>query len=202
VNSFQSPAGVAAQALASEALDTTSFRNTVGAFATGVTVLTTAVDGELYGITANSFTSLSLDPMLVLVCLKDSSRALELFTRSQAFSVNVLALGQADLSCRFADRNRPTGAAAFDGVAISTGASGCPNILDCAAVLDCRVHQIYPGGDHVIVVGEVLAYGTRPELEPLVFHGGNYRPLGDRTADLLAGARGRGQLRVVPNLAR
>jgi flavin reductase (DIM6/NTAB) family NADH-FMN oxidoreductase RutF len=192
VNSFQSPAETAA-----ETVDTTSFRNTVGAFATGVTVVTTAVDGELYGITANSFTSLSLDPMLVLVCLKDSSRALERLTRSQAFSVNVLALGQTDLSRRFADRSRPAGAAAFDGVAIATGARGCPNILDCAAVLDCRVYQMYPGGDHVIVVGEVLDYGTRPELEPLVFYGGNYRSLGDATEDVLAGARGRGQLRVV-----
>jgi flavin reductase (DIM6/NTAB) family NADH-FMN oxidoreductase RutF len=197
VNSFQSPAGAASQTLATEAHDATSFRNTVGAFATGVTVVTTAVGDELYGITANSFTSLSLDPMLVLVCLKGPSRALELLTRSRAFTVNVLAIGQSELSRRFADRDRSTGAAAFDGVAITTGASGCPNILDCAAVVDCRMHQMYPGGDHVIVVGEVLGYMSRPELEPLVFHGGNYRRLGDRTSDLFVGASTRGQLRVV-----
>jgi flavin reductase (DIM6/NTAB) family NADH-FMN oxidoreductase RutF len=194
VNLFQSPAV--------EATDPTSYRDTMGAFATGVTVVTTAVDGELYGITANSFTSVSLEPMLVLVCLQDSSRALELLTRSDAFSVNVLAAGQADLSRRFADRSRPTGAGAFDGVAISVGASGCPNIVDCAAVLDCRLYQRYPGGDHAIVVGEVVAYGARLELEPLVFHGGNYRPLGGRTADASAGAKGRRQLQVVPDLAR
>jgi flavin reductase (DIM6/NTAB) family NADH-FMN oxidoreductase RutF len=197
VNSFQSPAGVASETMASEAHDATSFRNAVGAFVTGVTVVTTAVGDELYGITANSFTSLSLDPMLVLVCLKGPSRALELLTRSQAFTVNVLAIGQRELSRRFADRDRPTGAAAFDGVAITTGASGCPNILDCAAVVDCRMHQLHPGGDHVIVVGEVLGYRSRPELEPLVFHRGNYRRLGDRTADLSPGTRTRGQLRVV-----
>jgi flavin reductase (DIM6/NTAB) family NADH-FMN oxidoreductase RutF len=193
VNLFQSPA--------IEATDTMNYRDAMSAFATGVTVVTTAVDGELYGITANSFTSVSLDPMLVLVCLKDSSRALELLTRSHAFSVNVLAAGQADLSRRFADRSRPTGVAAFDGVAISMGASGCPNIVDCAAVLDCRLYQLYPGGDHAIVVGEVVAYRARLELEPLVFHGGNYRPLGGRTAVASAGAKGRRQLRVVPDLA-
>lgn len=155
---------------------TADFRLAMSSFATGVTVVTvTAPDGSLYGMTVNSFSSVSLDPMLVLVSLNAASRGLELIEDSRTFTVNVLAREQEYLSRWFAGRQRPSDSTMFDGVPISLGATGCPVILDAAASFDCRVHQLVPAGDHVIVIGEVAALTHRTDADPLVFHGGDYR---------------------------
>jgi flavin reductase (DIM6/NTAB) family NADH-FMN oxidoreductase RutF len=172
-----------------EGIDCARFRSAMGAFATGVTVVAVRDrDGGMYGMTVNSFASVSLDPPLVLVCLADAGRGQELVRAAGVFSVNVLAESQRDLSRWFADRRRPTDTSMFDGVPLTTGVTGCPLLDEAAATFDCRVHRIVPAGDHVIVLGEVLALTHDPASAPLVFHGGGY---GSLTAE------GRTQLRAV-----
>ena len=159
-------------------VDASAFRKAMSSFATGVTVVTVASgDGSMHGVTVNSFTSVSLDPMLVLVCLNKTSRALGLIERAGAFVVNVLSAGQQDVSRWFADRHRPDGRAMFDGVPLEPGATGCPVLADAAAAFDCQLRQLYSAGDHLIVLGEVLAQVHRPQLEPLIFHAGTYKAL-------------------------
>jgi flavin reductase (DIM6/NTAB) family NADH-FMN oxidoreductase RutF len=160
------------------AVDMNAFRQAMGSFPTGVTVVTVASgDGTMHGVTVNSFSSVSLDPMLVLVCLNETSRALGLIEQAGAFVVNVLSAGQRDVSRWFADRHRPAGPAMFDGVPLEPGATGCPVLADAAASFDCRLRQSYRAGDHLIVLGEVVALVHRPHLEPLIFHAGTHKSL-------------------------
>jgi len=150
-----------------------AFRGAMGSFPTGVTVVTVATgDGAMYGVTVNSFSSVSLDPMLVLVCLNENSRGIGLIERAAAFAVNVLSAGQQDVCRWFADRHRPAGAMMFDGVPFEPGLTGCPVLADATASFECRLWQSHPAGDHLIVLGEVVALIHRPELEPLIFHDG------------------------------
>ena len=160
------------------AVDVTAFRQAMGSFPTGVTVVTMApADGDMHGVTVNSFSSVSLDPMLVLVCLNETSRTVGLIERAGAFGVNVLSAGQRDISSRFANRHRPAGSAMFDGIPLEPGVTGCPVLAGAAASFDCRLRQSYRAGDHLIVLGEVVALAHRPQLEPLVFHAGTYKSL-------------------------
>src|SRR4051794_17071258 len=176
-----------------EVVDPARFRSAMGAFATGVTVVTVrAHGGDLYGMTVNAFSSVSLEPPLVLVCLSGAGRGQELVADAAAFTVNVLAESQHELSRWFANRQRPEDASMFDGIPVGTGATGCPVLLEAAASFDCRLHRVVEAGDHVIVIGEVAALRHRPELEPLLFHAGTYASLAADPAD----AR-RAQLRVV-----
>ena len=156
----------------------TAFRKAMGSFPTGVTVVTVASgDGTMHGVTVNSFSSVSLDPMLVLVCLNETGRTVGLIERAGAFGVNVLSAGQRDVASWFANRNRPAGSAMFDGVPREPGVTGCPILADAAASFDCRLRQSYRAGDHLIVLGEVGALVHRPRLEPLIFHAGTYKSL-------------------------
>jgi flavin reductase len=156
-------------------VEVSAFRDAMGSFATGVTVVTVASDhGDIHGITVNSFSSVSLDPMLVLICLEKTSRGLGLIERAGAFAVNVLSAGQHDLARRFANRHRPVGAAMFDGVPFKPGLTGCPVLVDATASFDCRLRRSHPAGDHLIVLGEVVALAHHPQLEPLIFHAGTY----------------------------
>jgi flavin reductase len=164
-------------------LDVSAFRKAMGSFPTGVTVVTvTCDDGSMHGITVNSFSSVSLDPMLVLVCLNETSRGLGLIERAGAFAVNVLSAGQQHISRRFADRNRPEGSMMFDGVPVEPGVTGCPVLAGAASSFDCRLRQSHRAGDHLIVLGEVVALVHRPQLEPLIFHAGAYKSLRDPAA--------------------
>lgn len=165
-------------------VDARQFRDTLGVFASGVTVVTTTGDtpDEAYGMTVSAFSSVSLDPALVLVCVSSAGRGSALLSRSGVFTVNVLAAGQAHLSGRFADPARPTGARAFEGVAARTGRTGCPVLLGSAAHLDCRVVDSHRAGDHTIVVGEVLELGTHPSAVPLLVSRGRYRTPGDEVS--------------------
>jgi flavin reductase len=159
-------------------VDVSAFRKAMGSFPTGVTVVTVACgDGDMHGVTVNSFSSVSLDPMLVLVCLNEKSCGLGLIERAGAFAVNVLSAGQQDVSRRFANRNRPVGAAMFDGVPFEPGVTGCPVLVDATASFDCRLWQSHRAGDHLIVLGEVVALVHRSQLEPLIFHAGTYKAL-------------------------
>ena len=155
-----------------------AFREAMGEFPTGVTVVTVASGhGTMHGMTVNSFSSVSLDPMLVLVCLNETSCGLGLIERAGAFAVNVLSAGQQDVSRRFANRDRPPGPAMFDGVPFEPGVTGCPVLAGTTASFDCRLRQSHRAGDHLIVLGEVVALVHRPQLEPLVFHAGTYKAL-------------------------
>jgi len=155
-----------------------AFRDALGAFATGVTVVTTTWEQESHGMTVSAFTSLSLEPPLVIVCLASRSRGCHLIARSGVFAVNVLAAGQANLSARFANRDRPRGSDAFSGVETAPGATGCPVLRGAAAHVDCAVQELHAGGDHTIVIGSVLAAGLRPQAAPLLYHRSSYRRLG------------------------
>jgi flavin reductase (DIM6/NTAB) family NADH-FMN oxidoreductase RutF len=160
------------------AVDAGAFREAMGSFPTGVTVVTVACDdGSMHGITVNSFSSVSLDPMLVLVCLNQTSPGVGLIERARAFAVNVLSAGQQEVSRWFANPYRPAGSAMFDGVPFEPAATGCPVLTDATASFDCRLRQSHRAGDHLIVLGEVVALVHRPELEPLIFHAGSYRSL-------------------------
>jgi flavin reductase (DIM6/NTAB) family NADH-FMN oxidoreductase RutF len=142
-------------------------RRTLGAFATGVTIVTTRVDGVAHGLTVNSFASVSLDPPLVLWSLDKRSHSLEAFSEAEGFAINVLARGQAELARRFARH----GVDRFAGVATEDGFAGAPTLPDCAAVFECRRVAMHEGGDHLIFVGEVVAHRAH-ERAPLVFHRG------------------------------
>ncbi len=168
-------AGSAASGVAA-APAVSAFRQAMSSFPTGVTVVTVATgDDAMYGVTVNSFTSVSLDPMLVLVCLNENSRGIDLIERAAAFAVNVLSAGQQDVSRSFADRHRPTGSMIFDGVPFEPGMTGCPLLAGASASFECRLGQSHRAGDHLIVLGEVVALVHRPELEPLIFHDGTYK---------------------------
>jgi 3-hydroxy-9,10-secoandrosta-1,3,5(10)-triene-9,17-dione monooxygenase reductase component len=151
-------------------VDARQFRNALGQFATGVTIVTTVTeDGEPAGLTANSFNSASIDPPLVLWSLGKSSSNLEAFTKAEFFAVNILSDAQQDLSNRFATVEEGR----FDGVVYRPGVGGAPLLPGCAARFQCKTSYQYEGGDHIIFVGEVLEFDNfnRP---PLIFHSGNY----------------------------
>ena len=171
-------AAEAGRAVPASTVDVSAFRKAMGSFPTGVTVVTVASDdGNMHGMTVNSFSSVSLDPMLVLVCLNQTSRGVGLIERVGAFAVNVLSAGQQDISRWFANRHRPVGSAMFDGVPFEPGVTGCPVLVDAAATFDCRLRQSHRGGDHLIVLREVVALEHRPQLEPLIYHAGTYKSL-------------------------
>jgi flavin reductase (DIM6/NTAB) family NADH-FMN oxidoreductase RutF len=153
------------------------FRDAVGAFATGVTVVTTRGEQHAYGMTANAFSSVSLDPPLILVCVMSHSEGGEHIERNGVFAVNILAAEHEPVSRYFASRDRPRGQDAFKEVPHSVASSGAPVLEAAAAYLDCRVHAQHEAGDHLIFIGEVLDLAIRESGPPLVFHGGQYRLL-------------------------
>lgn len=152
-----------------------ALRDTLGAFATGVTVVTALdPDGRAIGLTVNSFNTVSLDPPLVLWSLSLASPSLEAFRRASHFAVNVLAADQQALSERFAQRNSDK----FAGLDWREGLGGVPLLPGCCAILECRNETQHAGGDHLIFIGRVEGC-SRSDRAPLVFHGGRYRVLGD-----------------------
>lgn len=174
-------------------IDSTHFRDAMSSFATGVTVVTVgSPDGELHGMTVNAFSSVSLDPTLLLVCLTATSTGLSLIETAGAFSVNVLSSEQENLSRWFANKRRPADSSMFHGVPHVLGTTGCPVLSDAAASFDCLLHQLHRAGDHLIVVGQVVGLTHRPDLEPLVFHAGTYGSVGE-----LAATAGRAPLHIV-----
>lgn len=153
-------------------IDTRAFRQAAAQFATGVTVIALENGGEVKALTANSFTSLSLDPPLVLFCLGKSSRAGQIIHEAKRFCVNVLGDHQRDLSTFFASAWKASTPPRHTFVTWE----GAPRLEGCIASLVCSIYAIHEGGDHWIVVGEVQALHRSPEREcrPLVFFSGGY----------------------------
>jgi flavin reductase (DIM6/NTAB) family NADH-FMN oxidoreductase RutF len=152
-------------------LDVRALRYALGHYTTGVTIITTCTpEGNHTGVTVNSFTSVSLDPPLVLFCLSTRSSLLAAFEQASHFTVNVLATGQQALSNRFAKPSVNT----LEGVKYRCGKHGCALLADAITVLECARRSIYPGGDHVILVGEVLRFETIAAPSPLAFYQGSY----------------------------
>jgi flavin reductase (DIM6/NTAB) family NADH-FMN oxidoreductase RutF len=158
-----------------EALDALEYRRVVGRFATGVTIVTTVLDGQHHALTANSFTSVSLEPFLVLFCPEKLARLHDAVLASGTFAVSVLAQGQEDVSRRFAARGRPL-AEQFDGVAHTLGPQTGAALIDRSlATLECRTTSTTDAGDHTVVLGEVLGLGIpAPTGEPLLYYEGRY----------------------------
>ena len=154
-----------------------AFREVLGRFATGVSIMTTVVDDVPHGMTANALASVSLDPPLVLVCVERSTVMAERVLAAGMFALSFLASDQIELSVRFADPQRPEGAAQFAGVATTTAATGTPVLEGGVGWVDCRVWASYDGGDHVIVVGEVVDLGCGGRADPLIFYRSAYRTL-------------------------
>jgi len=149
----------------------TDFRAALGMFATGVTVVTArGANGQLVGLTANSFNSVSLDPPLVLWSLSRRSAALAVFRAGTHYAINVLAADQLALAERFAARVPERWA----GVAWQPGPGGAPLIEGAAAHFECSNRSRYAEGDHVIFVGQVEHCAHRAGAAPLLFHGGHY----------------------------
>ena len=151
-----------------------AFRSALTKFASGVTIVTVATDGELHGMTASSFASVSLVPPLVLVCLDKTSRTLTLVAQSGSFAVNVLRSDQQEASQAF---SRP-GTKPFASLAHHTGSNGAPVLDDAIAVLECSTFRVFEAGDHEVVLGEVTATAVAGG-DPLVYYGGAYRSLSD-----------------------
>ncbi|MCU1275544.1 MAG: flavin reductase domain protein FMN-binding [Bryobacterales bacterium] len=153
--------------------DKSEFCRTCARFPTGVTVVTVLDrEGSPHGMTASSFTSVSLEPPLVLVCVDHQANVLEHFRRSDYLAINVLDETQQELSVRFARRGEDR----FDGVEWYAGQNGVPLIPGALASFECAIHRTMEAGDHTIFVAEVLGVSYR-EGRPLVFFGSGYRML-------------------------
>jgi flavin reductase (DIM6/NTAB) family NADH-FMN oxidoreductase RutF len=160
----------------SRAFDVRDFRNALGMFPTGVAVVTTrAPTGAFIGLTINSFSSLSLDPPLVLWSLNARSPSAASFERATHFAVNILCQEQVEASRRFAS---PV-ANKFAGLDVDAGIDDVPLIRGAAAHIECRAHAQHAGGDHLLFIGHVERYAYARDKRPLVFHGGRYCLSGD-----------------------
>lgn len=161
------------------AVDETTFRRVLARWPSGVGIITTAgPDGRRHGMTASSFSSVSLRPPLVLVCLDRGIRSHELVTRNGVFAVNVLGREHLGLGRRFAGLTPGVTDRFAEGDWLP-GATGSPVLTDAAAWVDCRVRHAYPGGDHTIFVGEVIAGGVPRITSPLLFHSRSWGQLAD-----------------------
>jgi len=144
-------------------------RQALGKFATGVTVVTCHGAKGPCGITANSFSSVSLEPPLVLWNIAKVSHSLRAYLDAEYFAINVLAAGQQELSSHFAQSDHTV----FIGIDYDTSDRGVPLLPDSVASFECRTHQVHDCGDHYIIVGEVDSYRSN-EREPLLFYNGRY----------------------------
>ncbi|MET9323426.1 flavin reductase family protein [Streptomyces sp. NPDC003038] len=153
------------------------FRRTAGRFATGVTVVTTHADGQPHGTTVNSFTTVSMDPFMVMVSLGRGSRLHDRILDSWTFCVSVLAADQEADATWFADRSRPSGAEAFaDRPWRAAPRSGAPILLDGVAYFDCTVADARPAGDHTLLLGRVESFAVLSDRPALVFADSRFVP--------------------------
>jgi flavin reductase (DIM6/NTAB) family NADH-FMN oxidoreductase RutF len=158
-------------------IERNELRRVMGHFATGVTIITThSPEGEIHGLTANAFTSVSLDPPLLLISVDKKAESWPYFEASKVFTVNILADDQEGLSRKFAVSGG--GSKKFEGVAYHLGANGAPIIEGTLAYIECSLYAAYDGGDHTIYLGEIQQAEVT-EGKPLLFFRGGYRALGD-----------------------
>jgi flavin reductase (DIM6/NTAB) family NADH-FMN oxidoreductase RutF len=153
--------------------DGKAFRQCLGKFATGVTVVT-CVDaaGNPCGITANSFSSVSLDPPLILWNIAKVSNSLDAYLKAERFAINVLSSAQQSLSSHFAKSDHTT----FNGVDYTLSELGVPLLPGTLATFHCRTHQTLDCGDHFVIIGEVTDYHST-DADPLLFYSGTYRAI-------------------------
>jgi flavin reductase (DIM6/NTAB) family NADH-FMN oxidoreductase RutF len=155
-------------------LDLEALRSSLGCFATGITIVTAvAPSGELLGVTANSFNSVSLDPPLVLFSLHRAAYSLGAFTDGGHFAVNVLGENQREMSVRFAKALNDK----WSDIEYELWDTGAPILKGCLAAFECRTRALYDGGDHVIFVGEVLRLRCAVDGRPLLYFRARYREL-------------------------
>ena len=154
--------------------DQRTLRDALGSFATGVTVATCVDDsGQPFGLTVNSFTSVSLDPPLLLVCIAKDARCGPALAEALFFAVNVLQTGQQPASIRFSTRDQDR----FGTTPWSTGETGAPLLMDSLAVFECERHAVHDAGDHYLLIGHVVRASFDPNVDPLLYFRGSYRRL-------------------------
>ncbi len=154
-------------------INSDEFRRVMGNFATGITVVTTRdTEGQPCGVTVNSFTSVSLEPLLVLVCFDKRLSSLQAFKDSERFGISMLSKDQEDLSRMFAKREAERPLSLY-----FEGRLGMPLLRNSMAVMECETKDIYPGGDHLIFLAEVKYAEVLHAEEPLLYFRGKYRTL-------------------------
>jgi flavin reductase (DIM6/NTAB) family NADH-FMN oxidoreductase RutF len=147
------------------------FRKALGTFATGVTVVTACnAEGERFGLTANSFNSVSLQPPLVLWSLSRSASSMPVFSRGSHYAIHILASDQKNLALQFAAKNVDR----FAGISVQKGMAGAPILPGVLAVFECFNRSQYEEGDHVIFVGQVEHCSRREQAQPLLYHDGKF----------------------------
>jgi len=159
------------QAVKDLAPEPADFRKAMGSFAAGVTVVTTCHEGRLVGTTVSAFSAVSLDPPLVMVCLKRDSRTLAAVGLAGVFCVNILSAEQGDLAHRFA---RSGADDRFALTAVEAGACGAPVLVECSAAVECQLHAVHDGGDHEILIGRVVRVAVDEAKAPLVYVRGGF----------------------------
>lgn len=163
--------------MAGDALDSREFRDTMGTFATGVTVVAVQFDDVVRGMTANAFLSLSLHPPMLLVCIDESASMYPIFQVAESFSVNILAFDQREVSRSFAEKGEKK--EEMGGHPYRRGKAGAPILDGVLSWAECRIEERHTGGDHLIVVGCVTDFAVeRPDEDPLIFFKGEYRGIG------------------------
>lgn len=156
-------------------IEKNQLRQVMGHFATGVTIITTFNKaGQMHGLTANAFTSVSLEPPLLLISVDKKAESYPAFEESKVFTVNILADEQEALSRKFA----VSGGNKFEGVAYRKGGNGAAILDGTLAHIECTLYAAYEGGDHSLYLGEIQEAEVR-EGKPLVFYRGGYRAIGD-----------------------
>ena len=154
--------------------DPRTLRDALGCFATGVTVVTCLdSEGNPAGLTVNSFTSVSLDPPLLLVCIAKDAASAAALTSAPTFAINVLQTGQRPASIRFSTRDEDR----FGATPWSCGEAGAPILEESLGVFECESYAVYDGGDHHILVGRVIKASFDPTMDPLLYFRGKYRRL-------------------------
>jgi flavin reductase (DIM6/NTAB) family NADH-FMN oxidoreductase RutF len=155
-------------------MDANELRRALGHFVTGVTVVTTrCAAGTLQGITANSFSSVSLDPPLVLISIARSLRSFHHFKHCNTFAIHLLSDEQRDISRRFAAQ----GAQKWEGIEVQEGMDGVPLLPSRLGLFECTLHATYDGGDHEILLGRVVRCEVDADVPPLVYFKGAYRSI-------------------------
>ncbi|HVT03277.1 MAG TPA: flavin reductase family protein [Thermoanaerobaculia bacterium] len=154
------------------AVEDATFKRAMSHFLSGVTVVTTVVDGTRYGLTVASFASLSLNPPLVLVCVEKNVKSHEAIPRAEKFAVSILAENQQNISNQFAGRSEDR----FAGIETVEGKLGLPLIAGAICTIECRLHSTLPGGDHSIFVGEVIG-AQFEEGQPLGYFRSGYHKI-------------------------
>ncbi len=157
-------------------IDEKDFRRVLGAFATGVTIVTTRAGDKVHGLTANAFCSVSLSPPLVLVCVNKNAQSHEVITQGKCFAVNILSADQRHIAERFA-QEALSSAARFDKLELRTAITGAPVLGESLGWVDCKLTASHDGGDHTIFVGEAVALGGGEKESPLLYFRGEYQIL-------------------------